>query len=130
MVCTATTSTVPVFRGADLSPGTHVSGVGSFTPGMREVDAQTVAGARVFVESIACAGTEAGELLDAERHGATDRRDWTEIGAVLNGDAPGRKSADEITFYKSVGHAFLDALASDQIWSAARAQGLGQKVKL
>jgi len=38
IICTATTSSRPVFNGADLKPGAHINAVGAYTPQMQEID--------------------------------------------------------------------------------------------
>lgn len=130
IVCAATTSSRPVFEGEDLAPGTHVNGVGSFTLQMREIDGATVGRARVFVDSLESALAEAGDLVLAERDGVTRRADWTELGLVAAGRDPGRRSDQEITLFKSVGHAVQDVAAATLAVRAARERGLGQEVEL
>lgn len=42
VVCSATSSTTPVFDDRDLPAGTHINGVGSYRPDMAEIPAATV----------------------------------------------------------------------------------------
>ncbi len=130
IVCAATTSSTPVFEGGYLAPGTHVNGVGSFTLEMREIDAATVGRARIFVDSLESALAEAGDLVLAEREGLTRREDWTELGLVAAGRRVGRRTEQEITLFKSVGHAVQDVAAATFAVRAARERGLGQEVEL
>ena len=53
-----------------------------------------------------------------------------ELGEVIAGSRPGRTSAEQLTVYKSMGHAVEDAVAADLVYSAARAQGAGTEVAL
>ena len=55
------------------------------------------------------------------------RRVVGEIGEVVSGTAPGRESLlpDAVTFYKSVGAAFLDAATARMVVDRARARGVG-----
>lgn len=109
IVCTATTSAVPVFSDRDLKPGAHINAVGSYKPHVRELPAETVIRARVFVDHRASALEEAGDLIILLRAGLIDESHiLAEIGAVLAGLAPGRASEDEITVFKSVGNAVQD----------------------
>lgn len=124
IVITATTSKTPVFDGNDLKPGAHITGVGSFTSDMQEVDPVGVERSTVFVDSRRSAEAEAGDLIMA---GA---RIEAELGEVVNGVHPGRKSDDEITFFKSVGLAAQDAVAAAAVMQAAEAQGFGQVVEM
>jgi ornithine cyclodeaminase len=63
IITTATTSMTPVIDGEQIGPGCHVNGIGSFRPGMCELDSALVAKSSVFVESRATARAEAGELI-------------------------------------------------------------------
>jgi ornithine cyclodeaminase len=130
VVCTATTAKTPVVEGRLLRPGAHVNGIGSFTAEMQEIDTIAVARARVFVDSLESARAEAGDLVIAARQGETRPEDWTEIGRVFDGAAPGRGSAEEITLFKSVGVAVQDVAAGALALERARARGLGTTVEL
>lgn len=130
VVTTATNSPVPVFDGRQLSAGTHLNAIGTFTLDRREVDYVTVERSTVFVDLVAAAREEAGELVAAARRGMTEPRDWTEIGRVAAGDAVGRRSDDEITFFKSVGHAVQDVVAASRALRRARETGAGREIEL
>jgi len=124
IIMAATTATMPLFDGNLLKPGTHVTGVGSFTPDMQEIDAATVNRARVVVDSREGCQAEAGDLIKA--NATID----AEIGEIVNGTRPGRESDDEITFFKSVGVAAQDAAAAAAVLAGAQAKNLGQMIDL
>jgi ornithine cyclodeaminase/alanine dehydrogenase-like protein (mu-crystallin family) len=124
IVMAATTTTTPLFDGNLLKPGTHVTGVGSFTPDMQEIDATTVQRARVVVDSREACLAEAGDIIKA------DAKIDAEIGEIVNGTQPGRQSEDEITFFKSVGVAAQDAAAAAAVLAGAQEENLGQIVDL
>jgi ornithine cyclodeaminase len=105
-----------------LRPGTHINAIGAFTPEMVEIPAATVRAARVFVDDIAAAGAEAGDLLQARR-----RPDGT-IGDLLAGRVAGRTTAAEITFFKSVGIASQDVAGGAAALAVAERSGLGQVI--
>ena len=130
VICAATSSPTPVFDGSLLSPGTHLNGVGSFTLQMREIDATSVKRSRVFVDSLESALAEAGDLVRAQEEGVTDSHDWTELGRVVARSAPGRRSDDEITFFKSVGNAVQDLAVAARVLEVAEREGLGVVVDL
>lgn len=131
IVCTATTSRTPVFSDADLKPGTHVSGVGAYTPQMQEVPAETVARATVVVDAIDAALEEGGDLIIPLHQGLVDRAHFArELGMLVNGDATGRTSDEEITFFKSVGNAVQDMVVGKRAVERAREQGLGIEIDL
>lgn len=131
IVCTATTSRTPVFSDADLKPGTHVSGVGAYTPQMQEVPAETVARATVVVDAIDAALEEGGDLIIPLHQGLVDRAHFArELGMLVNGDVTGRTSDEEITFFKSVGNAVQDMVVGKRAVERAREQGLGIEIDL
>ncbi len=131
VICAATTTRTPVFDGRDLRPGTHVNGIGSFTPEMQEIDSVTVRRARVFVDSVEAALAEAGDLIIPLNAGMiTLDHIRAELGEVIAGLKPGRTSPDDITFFKSVGVAVQDALAAQIILRNGPAMGLGTTVEL
>lgn len=131
VVCTATNARQPVLEAADLRPGTHVSAVGSFTPQMRELPVDLFAQAgRVYVDQREAALEEAGEVIDALEAGALAAGDLIELGAVLTGEAGGRRDPDEITVFKSSGLAAQDLYAAAKALEAAEARGVGVAVRL
>jgi ornithine cyclodeaminase/alanine dehydrogenase-like protein (mu-crystallin family) len=130
VVCCATSAHTPVFDDADLRPGTHVNGVGSFTAHMAEVPAATVARARVVVDQRAAAWAEAGDLVAARDAGLLSDERIVELGAVISGLAPGRADEAEITFFKSVGNAAQDVAVGHVALAEATRLGLGVEVVL
>ncbi|MCZ6727313.1 MAG: hypothetical protein O7A98_08145, partial [Acidobacteria bacterium] len=130
VLCTATTSSTPVFDGLHLKEGAHVNSVGSFTPAMQEIDLETVLRSRVFVDSIASATTEPGDLIEALAAGVTSSEEWTELGAVVEGESPGRQADDDLTLFKSVGLAVQDVAAGAVVIERAEEMGLGTVVEL
>jgi len=131
VVCAATTTRTPVFDGSDVRPGTHINGIGSFTPEMQEIDALTVRRASVFVDSVEAALAEAGDLIIPLNAGEIDLDHISaELGEVIAGHKPGRTSAEQITFFKSVGVSVQDAVAARIILRNGPAMGLGTTVEL
>ena len=90
-----------------LRPGQHVSLMGADGPGKAEMAVAEIARARIFCDEWEQA-SHGGELAAALEAGAISRTDVTELGAVLTGDAEGRRSADEITIFDSTGLAIQD----------------------
>ncbi len=130
VICAATTSTRPVFPAEAVRPGTHINGVGSYTPAMIEIPPALTARAAVFVDQVEAVMEEAGELIAAIEQGLLHREQLTELGAVINGNSPGRASEAQITFFKSVGVAAQDAAAAGMALQRARQFGLGQAVEM
>ncbi len=126
IIIAATTSEKPVFDGRDVSPGTHITGVGSYAPHMQEVDEVTVQYSKIVVDSLKACLAEAGDLIIPLEKNIISKLDiHGELGAIVNGQIPGRESQDEITFFKSVGVAVQDAAAASAVLRAAEAQNLG-----
>jgi ornithine cyclodeaminase len=131
VVCTATTSSTPVFPGIALRPGSHVNAVGSFMPEMEEVDLDVLKRARIFVDSREAALDEAGDLLGPIRRGElSPDAILAEIGEVLAGKTEGRTDGEQITYFKSVGVAVQDAAAAALALANAESAGLGQLLHL
>jgi ornithine cyclodeaminase len=131
IVCTATTSHEPVFDDADIRPGTHINGVGSFTPSMQEIPAATVARSLVVVDQLGPALEEAGDLIIPLEGGAISRDHVArEIGALASGTVGGRERDDQVTLFKSVGNAVQDMAVAKYAVDEATRQGRGQVVDL
>jgi ornithine cyclodeaminase/alanine dehydrogenase-like protein (mu-crystallin family) len=114
IVSCATTSTVPLIMGRDLTPGTHVDLVGAFRSHMRESDDEAVIRSSVFVDTYDGAFAEAGDLLQPIAAGRWSREMVrAELKELVTGTKAGRQSADEITLFKSVGAAIEDLAAAE-----------------
>ena len=112
----------PVIDASRITAGTHVSSVGS----RAELPIELAKAGRVVVEW-------KGAVDEAPPAGAVelqalDRNDVVELGDVIGGREPGRRSATEITVYKSTGHAVQDVAAARLIYDAAVAAGVGAAV--
>ena len=114
VICTCTTSPVPLFDGNLLRPGTHLNLVGSFQPHTREVDTVTVQRSRIFVDTYDGCLAEAGDLLIPMKEGTITRdhitADLHELAATKKS---GRTVADQVTLFKSVGCALEDLVAAE-----------------
>jgi ornithine cyclodeaminase/alanine dehydrogenase-like protein (mu-crystallin family) len=131
VVCVATTSKNPVFDDAWVSPGTHVSGVGSFTPEMQEVPASFVARSRVVVDMKEHALEEAGDLIIPIKAGLMSADDIVgELGEVVEGTVTPRMSDADLTFFKSVGNAVQDIAVANVAVQRAIEKGAGQQIDL
>jgi ornithine cyclodeaminase/alanine dehydrogenase-like protein (mu-crystallin family) len=108
VVVVAASATTPVLQGRWLAPGTHVNAIGATRPEWRELDDDLVTRPRVFVDSREAALRESGDVIAASGAGG----EVVEIGAVVAGTDPGRRTAEEITLFKSVGVAVEDVAAA------------------
>lgn len=131
VVVAATDSASPVFDGADVEPGTHVNGIGSYTPQMQEVDATLLERATVVVDDREAALEEAGDLVVPIGEGRFRPEDvHAALGEVVEGLRPARSSRNEITFFKSVGSAVQDLAVATLALEEADSRGLGKVVEL
>jgi len=113
IVSCATTAASPVVHGAWLAAGTHLDLVGAFRRDMREVDDAAVARSQVYVDTYAGALTEAADVIEPIERGVIARADVRgELAELVTGSVAGRKRADDITLFKSVGTAIEDLAAA------------------
>jgi ornithine cyclodeaminase len=131
IICTATTSPTPVITEADLKPGVHINGIGSFKPEMQEVDEATVQRALLVVDSREAAWAEAGDLIIPRDRGLIKESDvYAELGEIAMGQKLGREDKDRITFFKAVGSAVQDVSVADYLLQKAEREGLGITVEI
>jgi ornithine cyclodeaminase/alanine dehydrogenase-like protein (mu-crystallin family) len=112
VVVTATTSQTPVLSGEWLSPGAHVNAVGAPRPGWRELDDEVLRRTRVYVDSREAAVKESGDIIAAGEI-------FAEIGEVVAGTKPGRRSDEEVTLFKSLGLAVEDVATAELVYRKA-----------
>lgn len=130
IITCVTTSSSPVFDPRDVSPGTHINGIGSFTAEMREVQIVGLPHLRVVVDSLQAVLEEGGDLIQAIREGNCSPSEFTEIGDLLSNRKPGRTSDNEITFFKSVGLAVQDTAVAFWIFQKAIKNNSVEEVEL
>lgn len=126
VVILATSATTPVLDGRWLKAGSHINGVGSHSPGARELDTLTVQKSRVVCDLTSACRSEAGDFMIPAQTG-----DWGwdkvagDLGDVIVGKVAGRTSAEEITLFKSVGLAVQDMSAARIVFDEAVKRGIG-----
>jgi alanine dehydrogenase len=126
VVCACTDSGEPVLRREWLAGGEHVTSVGASGEGP-ELDRATVQAGLLVVESrVAFEPYPAG----AHELQGLDPESAAELGEVLAGTRDGRTSPEQITVYKSMGHAVEDASAAGLVYSRALELGAGTEVEL
>ncbi len=114
IICTVTSSSTPVLEGAWLGAGCHINAVGASVPSMQEIDEAVLQAARVFTDYRPSALAQAREIMLAIAAGRMEEADiLAEIGEVLAGRVQGRRSADDITLYRSLGIAAQDLICAD-----------------
>lgn len=113
IVSCATLSSEPLVKGAWLKPGAHLDLVGAYTPKMRESDDEAARRATIYVDTRGGALKEGGDVVQPLAGGIIQESDIAgDLFDLCRGSAPGRRSGDEITFFKSVGTALEDLAAA------------------
>lgn len=107
-----------------IEPGMHINAVGGDCPGKTELHAGVLHGASVFVEYAPQTRIE-GDIQQMPADFAV-----TELWEVLKGTRSGRRDADEVTVFDSVGFAMEDYSALRFMYDAAIALGLGERIAL
>jgi ornithine cyclodeaminase len=131
IVCATTSSNDPVLYGDWVKPGTHINAVGVSQPHARELDSDIVKKSRLYVDRRESALKEPGDILVPLREGViTPDHIVGEIGEVVAGKAPGRRDANEITLFKSLGLAIEDLAAGKYVYEEAVKAGVGTRVEL
>src|ERR1700722_17832475 len=108
----------PILKGAWVRPGTHLNLVGSSHAGPAEVDNDLVVRSRFIADSREGVLNQGGEFLRAKAAGVIgDDHIVAEIGQVLAGTIEGRRSDQDITAYKSLGHVVQDLASAWALYS-------------
>jgi alanine dehydrogenase len=131
VVVLATSSAIPVVQSDWISPGTLIVSLGAYRPEMREMDPLLVSRSRIIVDSRAAALVEAGDMVLGIREGRfTAAHIVGEIGEVVAGRIPGRRSADDVVIFKSLGMAVEDVVCAQLAYQRARATGAGREIAI
>lgn len=130
LIVTATNSAEPIVQREWISDGAHLNLVGACFATAREVDSETMAAARLFVDRRESALNEAGDYILAARDGLIGPDHIrAELGELLTREKPGRTAAQEITIFKSLGISVEDLFAAEYLFGKARRLGAGTWVE-
>jgi len=127
IVVLATNAREPIIKREWLKPGVHINAVGSSIASTRELDAETMATASLFVDRRESTVNESGDYLLALKDGAAVEIRG-EIGELLLG-GKGRSSPEEVTLFKSLGLAIEDLASAQLLYDKARRDGVGTRVE-
>ncbi|WP_204113823.1 iminosuccinate reductase BhcD [Shimia biformata] len=127
VIITITSSFDAILTTDHVSPGTHIAAMGTDTKGKQELSADLVAAATVFTDEVA-QSVSIGEAQHAVLGGLIGEGDITEVGAVINGAAPGRVSADQITLFDGTGVGLQDLAVAASVVELAIAKGVAIEV--
>ncbi len=129
IVVTMTSSAEPVLRGEWLKPGTHVNAAGSNFLFKSEIDRHVVNRANlVTIDSREELGLEAGSLLQPLETGTVIPEAVRELGQIIAGHVPGRRSPEDITLFASQGIPLEDLAAARLVYDRAVEEGVGREM--
>jgi ornithine cyclodeaminase/alanine dehydrogenase-like protein (mu-crystallin family) len=118
IISTVTAASEPILKSEWIQAGIHINAVGSSHAGPTEIDNSLVARARFFADSREGVLSQGAEFLRAKQAGLVDDNHiLAEIGQVLAGITEGRRSPEEITIYKSLGHIVQDLASAWWLYS-------------
>jgi ornithine cyclodeaminase/alanine dehydrogenase-like protein (mu-crystallin family) len=118
IVCTVSSAAEPILKGAWVKQGTHINVVGSSHAIPIEIDDDLVLRSRYIADSRASVLAAGAEFLHAKAAGLIDDTHIAaEIGEVFAGKIPGRRTPEEITLYKSLGHVVQDLATAWHLYS-------------
>ena len=113
IVSCATLSKTPLVLGKYLKKGQHVDLVGAYRKDMREADVETIRKASVFIDTFQGGLKESGDIAIPLKNGILKEEDIKgDLFGLCSGAAKGRSHPEEITYFKSVGHALEDLIAA------------------
>ncbi|MEI6851721.1 MAG: ornithine cyclodeaminase family protein [Bacteroidota bacterium] len=131
IICTATSASNPIFDGKLVKEGTHINGIGSHTPGQRELDTEIVKRSKFIGDSREACFKEAGDIIIPVAEGAiTEAHFYAELGEIITGRKAARENEKEITLFKSNGLAIQDVATAKLVYEKALAAGIGVNVEI
>jgi len=131
IITTVTTSRRATFDGKLVKAGVHINGIGAYTKEMHELPEIALTKAnKIFFDTMDGVLSEAGDIITPLENKVISKNDIDgELGQLINGDVSGRKHADDITVFKTVGTAALDAVVADRIVRLALKNHVGLELK-
>ena len=131
IICTATTSSVPVFEDGYIHSGTHINAVGAYQVDKREIPGDTIRRSKLVVDQRSACLREAGDLIiPISEKLINEDHIYAELGELIDGDKAGRSDDSEITIFKSVGNAAQDLITAEYIFKFASRRGIGTSLAL
>ena len=130
LICAATPAFEPVLRGDWAKPGAHINSIGFSGPAGRELDDQLLKKSRLYVDWLETILYDCGDILVPLKEGVLLRQDILgDLGDMVNGTVPLRRTSEEITLFKATGVAIEDLACADHLSRKARQEGRGTRVE-
>jgi len=129
IITSVTTSKVVTFNGDLVKPGTHINGVGAYTPEMHEIPSNIVENADIRVlDTKDGVFAEAGDIIDPINQQLVTQQDFYELGDLVSDPQKCRHNDQQITLFKTVGTAVLDVYVGYDIYQKAKQKGFGTNI--
>ena len=113
IISCATLSKNPLIFGKYLKAGQHIDLVGSYKPDMREADDEVIQKSEIFVDVMEGPIKETGDIVIPIQKGILkSEKIYGDLFNLCRSQVSGRKNENEITVFKSVGHALEDLAAA------------------
>ena len=122
VVVTATAASEPIFDAEALAQGAHVNAVGACVPSRRELPTAFVRDAAIYVEDIAAARREAGDLLIAEAELGDPLTIRATLGEML-AETQRPVQPARFTLFESLGLGLEDVACASYVYSRTMANG-------
>lgn len=118
IISCATLSKTPLVLGKYLKNGQHIDLVGAYKKDMREADDETISKASVYVDTFQGGLKESGDIVIPLQNGTLKEKDIkADLFQLCSAQKAGRSTAEEITVFKSVGHALEDLAAANYYYN-------------
>jgi len=126
----ATPARAPLIMADWIEPGTHINAMGADSPGKQELDPRILAQSHIIVDHKSQARIYGEIHLPLQQQLLSESAVAGDIGDVVAGRVPGRRSDRDITVFDGTGMALEDAAVVHLAYNMARARGLGQVIDL
>mgnify|MGYP000618841462 FL=1 len=118
IISCATLSKTPLVLGKYLKTGQHIDLVGSYKTDMREADDETISKASVYVDTFQGGLKESGDIVAPLQNRTLKEEDIkADLFQLCSNQKTGRITEEEITVFKSVGHALEDLAAANYYYN-------------
>lgn len=129
LVVTTTPAREPVLKAEWLHKGLHITAMGSDQDGKNEIDPRALAVADLYVADWVSQTELLGELRSAKQAGQWVHGLPAELGNVITGDAPGRRSKDDITIADLTGTGAQDTAIASHVFAMLKGSDAGTVIQ-
>lgn len=125
LVITTTPARRPILKAVWLHPGLHITAMGSDQAGKNEIEPAAIAAANLFACDRVAQSENVGELRSARAAGFLAETTPPELGDVIAGTRPGRRSEQDVTICDLTGTGAQDTAIANYALASARKAGAG-----